>query len=820
LRLHFQLCKNVGARKPVTNSIHDFFAIEFPGATSAEAAIIAQECAAKLREAGVPLTSIQVARTDQEAMDLGGVLLVAGTIAYAFLKGVAEGVVEDAGEAVYEKIKTALVSLSRRHRTTILIKGTDGNAGTIGHDFQTATSSGKGGAGLGKLGIVLLGASEFPYMNDQTLNNAAFGRSAALAKTLFSPPYTAFAKTEVLDLFDKDMPPVDVLDAIEQHIDAHPDMHDLLVYYCGHGSFQKDKTYYLLLRSTRAGRESVTGFAPRAFRQDLELRLVDKRVYFVVDCCFSGAFVDSLQSGSLESTVEEQFSLDMPRQGWTVLTASAKDKVAMAPKGETYTMFTGALAHVIERGTPTAGVRFNLLDLTDATRAYVAGAWQRQAVMPQCISPRQAEGDIARLPIFLNKYRAESKSEPSSGHMLGALDRAGPGRTEEPVVEMVPPSAASFSDKQLDRAIELAYWQTIGSSTTPGDFRRFLQRFPEGEFAELARSKLNELSEVQWVKVKLAGEASLIEAFLAEFPENVHAADAKEAIANLLRVLEKGAVDDAQKRDGPTESAKVWVAALFALSVLPSQFLLAVLFDSKNGFLAAFIIALISAGRLVRWRHVSLTGVEIGLYWLGCTAGSFGATGLLFANYRWNWVGASHTDNGGFASGLLAAFVIALISARLLVRWRRASLTGVEIVLYWLGCTAGSFVAAGGLFVANEWNWMGAEHFIVGSMTSGSLAALAIAVVSAVLVHRRFKGLADERVHARWLLGTLTVMAIVVFWALAKNSQDSSSVMIVLVIPNIGLGSAVILALRSRSYEPPPSRARVEEAATAPLEKV
>ena len=287
-------------------------------------------------------------------MDLGGLLLVLAPLGYAFLEGAVKGAGGKAARPLRENKGRPRHPFPKASHP-IQIKGADGIAGTIGHEFQTASPSGKAGAGLGKLGIVLLGASEFPHMNDPTLNNPAFGRSASLAKKLFSPPHTAFAKTEVLDLFDKDMQPVGVLDAIEKHIDAHPDMHDLLVYYCGHGSFQKDKTYYLLLRSTRVGRESVTGFAPRTFRQDLEPRLIDKRVYFVVDCCFSGAFVDSLQSGSLESTVEEQLSLDMPRRGWTVLTASAKDKVAMAPKGETYTMFTGALAHVIEGGTAAAG---------------------------------------------------------------------------------------------------------------------------------------------------------------------------------------------------------------------------------------------------------------------------------------------------------------------------------------------------------------------------------------------------------------------------------------------------------------------------------
>ena len=406
----------------VTAPKTDFIAIEFPGATPAEAAILAQECASKLREAGIDATSIKLARSEQEAMDLGGVLLILGGLGFSFIQEAAKGIGWEIGKAAgrktvkaIEKLPVAIADvlefISKRNRTAIQVKGMDGKTWTIGPEFQSALQPGKAGVALKTLGIVILGASEFPYMNDATLNNEAFARSAELAKTLFSPPHTAFTTTEVLDLFDKDMQPLEVLDAIEQHIDTHPDMHDLLIYYCGHGSFQKDRTYFLLLRSTRAGRESVTGFAPRTFRQDLELRLIDKRVYFVVDCCFSGAFVESLQSTALDKAIEEQLTLDMPQRGWTVLSASSKDKVAMAPKGETYTMFTGALAHVIQTGTDAAGVRFNFRDLADATEAYVKRHWKRQAVMPRCLSPEQPEGDVARLPIFLNKYQPKVEGD-------------------------------------------------------------------------------------------------------------------------------------------------------------------------------------------------------------------------------------------------------------------------------------------------------------------------------------------------------------------------------------------------------------------------
>jgi hypothetical protein len=216
-----------------TASEPDRITIEFPGVTPGEAAIIAQECARALQRAGFDAASIKVARSERDAMDIGGTLVVLG---WAFIKGVAKGVGEKAGRDAWraavkavktlpEPIKGALESVSQRHRTPVQIAGVGDKTWMIGGAFERppVSTGTKGAGGFGTLGIVILGASEFPYMNDVTLNNAAFARSAALAASLFSPPNTAFAATAILDLFDSEMQPLGVLDAIERHLDAHPD---------------------------------------------------------------------------------------------------------------------------------------------------------------------------------------------------------------------------------------------------------------------------------------------------------------------------------------------------------------------------------------------------------------------------------------------------------------------------------------------------------------------------------------------------------------------------------------------------------------------
>jgi hypothetical protein len=56
-------------------------------------------------------------------------------------------------------------------------------------------------------------------------------------------------------------------------------------------------------------------------------------------------------------------------------------------------------------------------------------------------------------------------------------------------------------------AVEIAYWQSIQASTSPGDFEAYLKRYPQGQFADLARSRMDARNRPQ-----LAGAAAGIAA--------------------------------------------------------------------------------------------------------------------------------------------------------------------------------------------------------------------------------------------------------------------------------------------------------------------
>jgi hypothetical protein len=72
----------------------------------------------------------------------------------------------------------------------------------------------------------------------QNLDNPAFKRSAQVFKSLFDPANLTFKNTVVLDLFDAEMAPHELTQAIMDFIDKHSlTMKDIMFYYCGHGDY-------------------------------------------------------------------------------------------------------------------------------------------------------------------------------------------------------------------------------------------------------------------------------------------------------------------------------------------------------------------------------------------------------------------------------------------------------------------------------------------------------------------------------------------------------------------------------------------------------
>ncbi|WP_346095782.1 AAA family ATPase, partial [Streptomyces olivaceiscleroticus] len=132
----------------------------------------------------------------------------------------------------------------------------------------------------------------------------------------------------------------------------------LLVYYIGHGLVSPSGELHLATQVTdpRPNRLAHTSLAYAAVR-DCLLSSRARTVVVILDCCFSGRAVGTLG----EDTADDTAGIAQIHGGY-VLTAAARDALALAPEGAPHTAFTGELIRLLTRGDPLGPAELTLHD--------------------------------------------------------------------------------------------------------------------------------------------------------------------------------------------------------------------------------------------------------------------------------------------------------------------------------------------------------------------------------------------------------------------------------------------------------------------------
>ncbi len=118
----------------------------------------------------------------------------------------------------------------------------------------------------------------------------------------------------------------------------------LLVYFAGHGLIGgKRHDLYLALPDSEWDDPEFNSLEYDKLRGAV-LDSPAKTKVIILDCCFSGRAVTDTMAGSAQLLGEIEVD------GSYVLTAAARDQVALVIKGEQYTAFTGRLLHLLREG--------------------------------------------------------------------------------------------------------------------------------------------------------------------------------------------------------------------------------------------------------------------------------------------------------------------------------------------------------------------------------------------------------------------------------------------------------------------------------------
>jgi len=93
-----------------------------------------------------------------------------------------------------------------------------------------------------------------------------------------------------------------------------------------------------------------------------------------------------------------------------------------------------------------------------------------------------------------------------------------------------------------DDATEIAFWQSVQASDDDAEYRIYLETYPDGTFADLARARLDGTSKIEepgvelafWETVRDSDDPTMIRAYLDKYPEGEFRALAEILLQRLV----------------------------------------------------------------------------------------------------------------------------------------------------------------------------------------------------------------------------------------------------------------------------------------------
>lgn len=236
---------------------------------------------------------------------------------------------------------------------------------------------------------VLIGVTTYEHESMDPL--PAVANNVATLSALFTDPDVwGLAPEHCMTLLNPESAG-EVLDAVNRA--ASEAQEALVVYYAGHGLLDDRSELYLAMSDTDKSRIFRGVRYDDVRREVVGTALKCHSKVVILDCCFSGRALLGGMSGQGE--VANHASID----GTYLMTASAETRMAMAPIGEEYTAFTGALVENLAEGLADGP---DLLDLETLFFHVRARMLERNFPVPQ----QRTRNDGRAIAIARNRRRS------------------------------------------------------------------------------------------------------------------------------------------------------------------------------------------------------------------------------------------------------------------------------------------------------------------------------------------------------------------------------------------------------------------------------
>jgi hypothetical protein len=265
----------------------------------------------------------------------------------------------------------------------------------------------------------------------------------------------------ILDLFNDPRHALAQVEEIERWLTQFDrnDWDTLIFYYVGHGMVNpRNDEFHMALFDTRSKYSYQSSLQASALALALADWSATKQIVMILDCCYAGAAriymdenADPMQSfGSFMRTAK---SNGKPR-GVFQLCAAGKDFRALVVDGSRYTMFSGAMLHVLRNGNPKLGPTLDIMELRNEIEKYLTDFYPEDFVKP-IVNLSEATDICSFFPNpSYRKYSASTKkSDVAKSVQQDPPKKVGPGSAspEVPVDRWRNP----FSSAEIEFAVAL-----------------------------------------------------------------------------------------------------------------------------------------------------------------------------------------------------------------------------------------------------------------------------------------------------------------------------------------------------------------------------
>ena len=493
--------------------------------------------------------------TDQETVDFSGRAMAPGEVTLT-VNGDPVPIAPDGSFHVRQQVPVG------RSRLTLVLEGSYGDKAE--HKvFVRRTAAVTEKVDFGTFHALVIGNNNYDHLNDLKMASADAAAVAALLERRYG-----FAVETLIDATR-----YDIISALARKRAQLTERDNLLIYYAGHGILDasSDEGYWL---PTDAESDNPVNWISNATISAQLRAMLAKHVIVVADSCYSGKLTRNVEAG-LKTGVERSawFKRMNARRSRTALTSGGLEPVLDAGGGG-HSVFAKAFLEALENNTQVLdgqalfnAIKRPIVVNADQTPEYAdvgkAGhnggdfLFVPVAVTPEAAvamtpeAPASAAAPAATIVSDETALWRAVKDSSNPNDYQAYLD-AYPNDVFAPLAKArirALNAEAEIRAAERTKPFELAFWEAITDSTNAADYAAYLEQFPDGEFAPLARVRLAAAERIAAEEAERErAAAEVIERERRAAEEAERARRAAEEAERERRVAEQAAREEAERK--------------------------------------------------------------------------------------------------------------------------------------------------------------------------------------------------------------------------------------------------------------------------------